>query len=370
MTIFTVLKLIMLAISIVALPFMVGLPVISLMGIYDDRRVYRSVLAFVTGNVICFAVQQLISVPLVLTARSLTSFLLLYVVVMTVLLIELYFFAYVNSKKKNTSLFTKDYIKRVIYGFKSVPKWVWIVLIAAMLIFLFIEYHYIFKIHVDDDDARYIGNPASAWYTDTLYRYRYGTGKYIDNRYITQSPRDLVSPWMLSFALYARMSGVHPTVIAHSVMPIILIAVCYMNYFLMADKLFQSNKEKMIVFLLFVGGVYLTFSGNTHTQAAVTLVRVWQGKAAFAASIIPFMFFLYLSLANDTENRVRYYILMFITGIAGSYMSGVGIVGTGMVMGSFSFWDVLLKKKWKEIPLVILICLPTLIYGIMYAKIK
>ncbi|MCR4782467.1 MAG: hypothetical protein K5851_06985 [Lachnospiraceae bacterium] len=355
---------------LMVVPMFLGIPVVSLMGIYEDRRVYRFFLSFTIGYLITFAIMQIISVPLILNYKSLTSFVLLYSVIVCVCGIILNAYAYIFSRKNNTKVLTKNFIRRIILGFKRVPNWVWIILIGAILLFLFMEYHYLFRIHVDDDDGRYMGNPANAVLTDTMYQYDWGTGKYIDNRYINMSPRDLVSPWMMMFALLSRLIGVNSTIIAHSIMPGILFAICFMEYFLMGDCFFKKDKAKTVIFLFMVCVVYLTFSGNTHTQAAVSLVRIWQGKAAFATTIIPLMMYLYLMLSGEEVHRARYYILGMITSCAGCFMSGVGIVGTGLFMGPFFFWDIVSKRKWKDLFWLIIVCIPTLIYGYMYAKIK
>lgn len=365
-----VLDLIRVLLVLVVSPILIGVPMASILGMYEDRRVYRFFFAFSIGNLMTFSAMQLISVPLVLNYKSLSAYVFLYCVVVIAAILGLNFFALLNAKRKKTTLYTRRFLSRVIGGFKRVPKWVWVLLIAAILLFLFMEYHYAFRIHVDDDDGRYMGNPASAVYTNTMYEYDWGTGKYIGSGVREQSPRDAVSPWMLSFAVWCKLTGVNSTIIAHSIMPLILFAICFMEYFLLSDRLFKSDKERMIIFLLMVCVVYLTFSGNTHTQAAVSLVRIWQGKAAFATTVIPFMLYLYMSLANAESDRAKYYISAIFTSMAGCYMSGVGIVGTGLFMGPFFFWDIIRKRKWKELFLLLLVCIPTLIYGYMYAKIK
>ncbi len=365
-----VLNLIRVILVLIVSPILIGVPTASLLGMYEDRRVYRFAFAFIIGNLMTFAAMQIISVPLVLSFKSLTAFAFLYSVVIILAILGLNIFGFLNAQRKKTTLYTRHFLSRVINGFKRVPKWVWVLLIAAILLFLFMEYHYMFRIHVDDDDARYMGNPASAVFTNTLYEYDWGTGKYAGMGLREQSPRDAVSPWMLSYAVWCKLTGVNSTIIAHSIMSVILFAICFMEYFLLSDRLFKSDMERMITFMLMICVVYLTFSGNTHTQAAVSLVRIWQGKAAFATTVIPFMLYLYMSLANAETDRTKYYIEAIFTALAGCYMSGVGIVGTGLFMGPFFFWDILRKRKWKELFLLLLVCIPTLVYGYMYAKIK
>ncbi|MDO4621759.1 MAG: DUF6077 domain-containing protein [Eubacteriales bacterium] len=358
-------KICMIFAVLIGLPMLLGLPLALPCPLYKNRTLHVCAFAYLMGMLLMLAEMQLTAVPLVLQRRSLTAFIAAFFALAagTVLVEWLFVRKRLSGTGNLYGRLRKKAHKKDVWTKGSV-----LLLAAVILLFAVMAGQYVLRMHVDDDDARYIGNAVDAWYTDTMYQYSWNTGEFIGDGYYPE--RDLVSPWVMTFALLAKVIRIHPAVAAHTILPFFLFFCCILAYFLIGDVLMKQECTKTLGFLLAVEIVLLTFGGNTHTQAAVTLVRIWQGKALFAAVVIPALFLLYFLLADTEKNRVVLYLCMWIACQAGCYLSGVGIVGSGLLAGPFCFWDILLKRRWKELPLVVLVCLPTLVYGWLYWKMK
>ena len=53
-------------------------------------------------------------------------------------------------------------------------------------------------------------------------------------------------------AYLARMTGIHPAIIAHSVLPLVLIPVTYLLYYLIGRRLFGKENRRLAVFMILV----------------------------------------------------------------------------------------------------------------------
>ena len=240
-----------------------------------------------------------------------------------------------------------------------------IFLILAALVILFQACVYIFGMHLDEDDARWIAEANDALVKDRMLLHNPATGEYI-GRFVGEMQKDVFSPWAFYIAFLSRLTGIRAVVIAHTVYPPILLVMSYLAYWEMGRQLFKGKSERGI-FLLMVSVINLFMAGNVYTQSVFTLTRIWQGKAVVAAIIIPAILMIALRIQN--ENRVRDWGLLSVTACAACLFSGMGIA-IGLLMVAVYGLYAVVCRRWKRLPLWLLSLLPSLAYGFGYLQLR
>lgn len=140
----------------------------------------------------------------------------------------------------------------------------------------------------DGDDAYYVTQSLIAQQTDRMYTLLPYTGQSsaLDVRHALA-----VLPMWEAFV--ARFSGVHATVFAHTVSPVLWIPFFYLVCGLLGGALLKEKKEMLPVFLTIV--CFFQIFGNVSIYTAETffLTRTWQGKAVMAGAVVPLVFWVF-----------------------------------------------------------------------------
>ena len=258
-------------------------------------------------------------------------------------------------------------------------------LIVAFLVIAYQMCVYIFKMHLDEDDARWIAEANDALVKNRMLLHNPATGEYI-GRFVGEMVKDVFSPWAMYLAWLSRMTGVKAVVIAHTVYPPILLGLSYSAYYDIGCQLFKGKDERGI-FLLMVSVLNLFMAGNVYTQSVFTLTRIWQGKAVVAAVMIPAIFSIILQV--QYEDHIRNWILMIVAGTSCCLFSGMGIAISFLLMAIYGFYVTAcavikminagrhkqaLRKGWAgcllRMGLWIASMLPSIAYGLGYVRLK
>lgn len=217
----------------------------------------------------------------------------------------------------------------------------------------------------DGDDAYYVVQSLLTDETDTLYRIRPYTGLStgIDLRHS-------LAVFPIWIAYIARMSGIHSTIVAHTVLPLILIPITYWIYLEIGKKLLKRELHKLPVFMIFISIMQIFGNVSIYTNATFFLTRTWQGKSLLANVVLPAIIWLILWIFDndnyEKESRVGLWTLLVITNFvaamsstASVFLAAMLIGVTGLIMG--------IKEKDIQIPLRLMIsCIPLVIYGAVY----
>lgn len=108
----------------------------------------------------------------------------------------------------------------------------------------------------DGDDAYYVAQSVIADQSNVLYRILPYTGLTT-----TVDVRHALATLPIWEAYLARISGIHPAIIAHSLLPLIFIPVTYLFYFQIGKRLLKKDYRKLAVFMILVS--VLQIFGNT-----------------------------------------------------------------------------------------------------------
>ena len=171
---------------------------------------------------------------------------------------------------------------------------------------------------------RYYVNLANeAVHSDKIYWVYPETGAFadFDKRYV-------LSLWPVFYAWLSKLTGVLPTIMAHTILPWIIIPLAYMVYEKIGELLFQDDRKMQGMFLTFAVLMHLFMSG-IHTSGLTFLsITPWVGKGVLATVLIPMLF--YGMLRTGKDGSAGNWILLGITGLAGCLALHGHYAGTGL----------------------------------------
>ena len=150
----------------------------------------------------------------------------------------------------------------------------------------------------DGDDAYYVVQSVITDETDTLYRILPYTG-----RTTSLDMRHSMAVFPVWISYIARMTGIHATVLSHSILPLVLIPLTYGIYYEIGKKLFPEKKEQIPVYMIFLCILQIWGNVSIYSGATFFLMRTWQGKSMLANVVIPSIFMILLYLFEGGAER-------------------------------------------------------------------
>ena len=138
--------------------------------------------------------------------------------------------------------------------------------------------------YADGDDAFYIPISAATESSGNMYRTIPYTGEAT-----TLDVRHALAPFPVWIAFLSRVSGIHATILAQSILGGVLLVICYLIYDRIAHVLFADNKEGIPVFMLLVSVMILFGNYSFYSAETFLITRASQGKAVLGNLIVPFV---------------------------------------------------------------------------------
>jgi len=353
-------------------PFCIGMLPVNLI-----ERQHRSIgVTYIAGFLTSLAVFQIIAVPIViLEARGFRIIVPLFSVV-SILLGAAGVFLSVRSGKKEGLAGTGELLPMALFfrkkeeGSAGISKrehlgqdsllWIMVfILIGFQMVMAFTLTSF------DGDDAYYVVQSVLTDETDTLYRIRPYTGLSTG-----MDLRHSLAVFPIWIAYIARMSGFHATIVAHSILPLVLIPVTYWIYLEIGKKILKREKQKLPIFMIFICIMQIFGNVSIYTNATFFLTRTWQGKSLLANIVLPALLWLILWIFDgegyEKESRTGLWIMLVVTNFvaamsstASVFLAAMLIGVTGLVLG--------IKEKSIQIPLRLMIsCIPLVLYGVIY----
>lgn len=219
--------------------------------------------------------------------------------------------------------------------------------------------------HSDADDAFYVGTANTTVETDSIFEIDAYTGE----PYEEFPSRYVLAPFPIWTAFISRMIRMHPATTAHTVLPLVLIPLAYVVYSLLGKQFFGEDRKKRGVFLLAMGVIMMSSWYSVYTQGTFLLVRIWQGKAVLTSVLLPAVFYLCCRLLVKKETD-RDWIPLLLAMVAGFMVSTMGVMLPVLMVAIFAFLFGLLKKNWGSLVRSVLVCLPNLLFAVLYLIIK
>ena len=106
-------------------------------------------------------------------------------------------------------------------------------------------------------------------------------------------------------AYVGTMCGIHATIMAHSVAPLLLIPLTYLIYYEIGRELFCNKKRLLPMFMALMALWQMFGNVSIYTTETFFLTRTWQGKSFAGNFIIPAVFWIFLCLFREEERENR-----------------------------------------------------------------
>ncbi|MCR5215979.1 MAG: hypothetical protein K6C69_03510 [Lachnospiraceae bacterium] len=346
-----IVKVVLAALFLIAVPMIIGNSL--------SRRMHEGyegnlIANWVFGIVAMFAQLQLLTVPMIIAK---VEFHVLFDLYLAILLFET-----AAGLARHGGEFAQM-LQQVPKRFRAIGILGIIVLVSILLQGYVLGYYQ----HVDNDDARYVPYALAAVQKDALMNENPITGQPIYWE-LSESLKDMVSPWIMLWAILAKVAMFHPTIYIHTVLPFFLIPLSYAVYWLISMELFSEKEvEKRVLFTGIVSAINIFSGYSSYNAGAFLLFRIWQGKAVFVGILLPLLFLLMLRMWRIEKVKVFDYYEMLVTSLACCMTSGFGIVLTALLLGIFSIFHGFRRKNILGALGIWVALIPCVVYGYIYA---
>ena len=313
--------------ALLVIPFFTGAVVCRFLSVQKGYSGW-----YVVGTFAEWTLIQLVSVPFILAKASfIWVFVLLTIFLVLLCLYGIYLF--VNGRKERL-----DYRNRLVINTGAVFA---IMLMTAA--YSFMAYKMLTTQYISLDDSRFVVNAVDIVRTNRMFLTNPSTGEAIPG-FWGDMHRDALSPWAVYYAWLSKFTAVPVTIMAHTILPQVLLLMMACVYWLIARELFHENSFAVssAVFLAFL--VVLFGVRNGYDPQAFILTTIWQGKGTVAAIGIPAVFLAAIWVWKDCEGWKTYLFFWFVI-ISMCLMSGTGIVNAGIMTGAFCIAYGILKRK-------------------------
>lgn len=350
-----ILQAIMLLLLLGVAPLGTGLIINSIL---DEEN--RSLgITYISGFLILLAVFQLIAVPIVFADPWGFNWIIKGFTATTAVLSGLGVIMSLHSWRKGNRIWQE---KVIIKPKSNLEIFQW------SLVFLLIILQLVMAVthaSFDGDDAYYVVQSVITDETDTLYRILPYTG-------LTTSldMRHSMAVFPLWIAYIARMTGVHATILSHTILPVVLIPLTYWIYLEIGKKLFADKQEGLPGYMLFICMLHIFGNVSIYPNATFLLMRTWQGKSMLANVVIPAVFMLLLWIfegePGKRKPRKGLWCMLFIVNIVAAMMSTASVFLNTLlitVMAVVLAWQ---EKEVRVLIKMVLTCIPCAVYGLLY----
>ena len=235
----------------------------------------------------------------------------------------------------------------------------------------------------DGDDAYYVVESLLAQQADvmnTILPYT-GSSTSLDIRHALA----VITMWI---AFLARQSGIHATIVSHTIMPLFIIPFVYLIYAEIARILFRDRQQLTPVFMVVVSLLMMFGNVSIYTPATFFLMRTWRGKAVVANLVFPMIFWMFLWMIEEIRAvketviregklgrydrldavrlRVVPWIILGMVCMFAGVCSSLGVIFGSALIGLLTLALLFLSKRWTVLPGAFVSILPNLVYLALY----
>lgn len=319
-------------------PTVIGKFAVSIL--YKDTRINKAE-TYLWGNIILWVIFQILSVFMGIAGISFMSLTVVFTGIILICML-------VSIKRYGRGLGISLYrIKELQFG-----EWLVVFLILGQVCMSVFKATYI-----GADDAAYIATSLDAVERNSISVVNPYTGE-ADG----VSIKILLTSWNYYISFLSKISGIHVAAIAHTLLPVLLIPMAYMVYWLIARYLLNNDRKKTTICLLLLNFLILFGAYSWYTVSLRLDICVWHGKAVMAAILLPFLF--YYLLRTDEYGKIELLCLLLImTATCAMSLMGVGL-SVIMVLATFvaKYKKNSIKKMAPLLLAVVLISLVAVFY--------
>lgn len=240
----------------------------------------------------------------------------------------------------------------------------WILAGGLILFQIYMAYT---KASFDGDDAYYVAQSVIAEQSDVLYRILPYTGLTT-----TVDVRHALASLPIWEAYLARMTGIHPAIIAHSVLPLVLIPITYLLYYLIGRRLLGKENRKLAVFIIFVSVLQIFGNTSIYTNATFFLMRTWQGKSVLCNMVLLAVLWCLLNLwdtggvEEKKESQAGWWIVLCAVNVTAAMATTMGAFLTGLLIAVTGLVMAVRDRRPGVLPKLAASCIPCVAYLAVY----
>ncbi len=306
-------------------------------------------IAWVMGFISLLALYQIIYLPFILTSQEFLPVHNIFVVTIGVLSII--------SILLNLRDFYKLILNLMDY-IKSTP----LVYILAIGLIIYQLYYVLTTQFIDEDDAFFLPIAGEALLTNKMFATDPSTGIPATDL----NARYAFSPYLIFIATLSKITGIHHTILAHTVLSVFFVAVAYVVYDILGNELFENDRKKTGWFLTFISLINILGQFSTLSPQALLLHRAWQGRVVALSVILPLLFWLVVRIAKQKQNAVDW-IMLFVVNLAATTLTSTSVYLTALFLGAFTL-SIWISQKRANILIPMLICvIPNFTIFFIYA---
>ena len=369
----------LLAVMLFPVPALIG--VLATGRIHQDTDTFRQKLPlfWVSGQMLLWAVFQLITVPLVLlekpfstdftealseenplwTVVTLFGAAILLLTVTAVWLLVRNYAANKGQAHKSLAGVGKAHTERNAWS-RILWYLFWVLLLLQLILAVFMTY-------ADGDDAFYVTVSTITEESNTMYRklpYTGGT-TILDGRHG-------LAPFPVWIAFLARLSGIPAVTVAHVAAPLALIPMTYAIYGLICQKLCKGEEEKLPLFLVLTELLVIFGDTSFSTVENFMIARSRQGKAALGSIVIPLALWIFLSILERIQEKRKiewnWWLLLASAILTGCLCSTLGALLLCMFTGLAGVISAVCYRKISFLFPMACCCIPAVGYALIYLK--
>ena len=370
------LKILSLILWLLAVPFCMGLLFFPLVG----KKFRTPGAVMIAGYIFLFMLLELVGIPVVLFVvyNGFTTFTRLFTLCIALCAVAGIVAVVITKRREGVGVYE---MSRTAVRPDNTRKEISIEGIIVLCLFLvllgFQIYMAFTRASFDGDDAYYGVQAVAAQQKDTLYRINPYTG-----RSAPLDVRHALALFPIWEAYIGSMSGIHATIVSHTIVPLILIPLTYILYYQIGKVLLRKRKDLLPVFMVLT--VLWQIFGNIsiYTPETFFLTRTWQGKSFAGSFVIPAVLWIFLSLFAAEEDqrddgglsivymggerKTGFWILLGCLNFAGGASSSLAILLSCLMSMGFAFLFAIKEGKFSILVKAGLSCVPGGIYVLLY----
>lgn len=257
----------------------------------------------------------------------------------------------------------------------------------------------------DGDDAYYVVESLIAQQADVMYRILPYTGRPTD-----LDVRHALAVFPMWIAYIASKSGIHATIVSHTIMPLVLIPLSYLVYYEIGKRLFRMkaydivvkdraariesginsgadgqknvrknrkkddaenifHRENLPIFMILMAMFQIFGNVSIYTNETFFLTRTWQGKAMASSLVIPALFWMFLWIYDGrTKKRGNFgaWLVFVCINMTAGICSSIAVFLVCILMALTALALAVVKRDYRVILKMGAVCIPNVIYMAVY----
>lgn len=315
------------------IPFLAGLLPVSLLPLHRRRFHY----IVICGYLLTFSVFEVIGLPVLFWtwAGNFRLLLILYVTAMAAIVV----IGLIRTIRTGGIRLGHHFNDEYQETFQRDPTAAFLTVVFFVLL-IFILYMAYTRASFDGDDAYYVAQSVQTWQTGTMYNYVPYTGvsTTLDGRHAMA----MLPMWI---AAIATLCGTHPTIVTHSMLPLLFIPLYETAAYGVASRLVHkeppAKRQHQVMSFMVLLEIFQIFGNvSIYTPETFLIMRSWQGKTMFAVFILPCAFLaLLMSFEQAEEQRFATVSLLLLntscgitTSLAPAYTAAFLLLGTVVIL--------------------------------------